>query len=42
MKEIFSSRDLVAKVERSRKLRVDIGRELKKGWVGSMLGEGRD
>jgi hypothetical protein len=40
-KASFSSRDFVAKVERSRKLRVLMGRELKKGWEGRVAGEGR-
>ena len=39
--EIFSSRVLEVKFERSRKFRVDIGKEEKKGWEGSVVGEGR-
>jgi hypothetical protein len=38
---IFSSRDFEAKLERSRKLRVLIGRELKKECVVSVSGVGR-
>ena len=38
---IFSSRDFVLKTVRSRKLSVDIGREEKKGWDGSVTGVGR-
>jgi hypothetical protein len=41
MKDTFSSRDLVEKLARSRKLRVDIGREEKKGCDGSVDGVGR-
>jgi hypothetical protein len=40
MKAIFSSRGLEAKVDRSRKLRVEIGSELKKGLVESVDGVG--
>jgi hypothetical protein len=39
--DIFSSRVLEVKFERSRKFRVDIGKEEKNGWEGSVVGEGR-
>ena len=39
--EIFSSLDLVAKVDRSRKLRVDMGKEEKKACEGRSVGDGR-
>jgi hypothetical protein len=42
MNDTFSSRDLVANVERSRKLSVEIGRELKNGCEGRVLGAGLD
>lgn len=42
IKAIFSSRDLDAKVDRSKKLRVEIGKEEKNGYVGSAVGPGRD
>jgi hypothetical protein len=41
MNEIFSSLDFVLKLERSKKLSVDIGREEKKGCDGSVTGVGR-
>ena len=41
MNEIFSSLVLAVKLERSRKLRVDIGRDEKKGWEGRVDGVGR-
>lgn len=40
MKAIFSSRGLEAKVDRSRKLRVEIESELKNGFVESVDGVG--
>jgi hypothetical protein len=39
--DIFSSRVLEVKFERSRKFSVEIGRDEKKEWVGSVVGEGR-
>lgn len=39
---IFSSRVLEANVDRSRKLSVDIAKEEKKGYVGKLVGPGRD
>lgn len=41
MNEIFSSRVFVVKLERSRKLRVDIGSDEKKGREGRVDGVGR-
>ena len=41
MNDIFSSRVLEVKLDRSRKLRVDIGSELKKGCAGRVAGVGR-
>ena len=41
MNEIFSSRDLAAKVDRSRKLSVEMGREEKNACEGRVVGEGR-
>jgi hypothetical protein len=41
MNEIFSSLVLAVKLERSRKLRVEIGRDEKKGWEGNVDGVGR-
>ncbi len=41
MKDIFSSRVLAVKLERSRKFKVEIGREEKNGWDGRVLGLGR-
>jgi len=38
--DIFSSRDLAAKFERSKKFRVEIGREEKKACVGRVVGLG--
>lgn len=40
MKDIFSSLDLAAKLDRSKKLRVDIGKDEKKGYDGSEAGVG--
>ena len=42
IKAIFSSRGLEAKFDRSRKLRVEIGSELKNGLVESVDGAGRE
>lgn len=41
MKEIFSSRDFAANVDRSKKLRVDIGNDEKNECDGSVAGDGR-
>ena len=41
IKDIFSSRDLVLKLDRSRKFSVDIGSDEKNGWEGSVVGVGR-
>ena len=40
--EIFSSRVFAVKLERSRKFKVEMGREEKKGWVGRVSGVGRE
>ena len=42
MKAIFSSRGLEANVDRSRKLRMEMGSELKNGLVESVDGVGRE
>ena len=41
IKDIFSSLVLDVKFERSRKLRVEMGREEKNGWEGRVAGVGR-
>lgn len=41
MKETFSSRDFEAKVDRSKKFRVEIGNDEKNAWVGIVVGVGR-
>lgn len=40
MKEIFSSRVLAVKLDRSKKFRVEIGRDEKKGSPGKLDGVG--
>jgi hypothetical protein len=42
MNEIFSSRVLAVKLDRSRKFKVEIGREEKKGCDGRVSGVGRE
>ena len=41
IKDIFSSLVLAVKFDRSRKFKVEIGREEKKEWEGSVSGVGR-
>lgn len=41
MNDIFSSLVLAVKLDLSKKLRVEIGREEKKGWEGRVVGVGR-
>lgn len=42
MKDIFSSLVFAVKFDRSRKFKVDIGRDEKKAWEGSVSGVGRE
>jgi hypothetical protein len=42
MKEIFSSRVFAVKLDRSRKFKVEMGSEEKKGWDGRVSGVGRE
>jgi len=41
MNDIFSSLDFAAKLDRSKKLSVEIGNDEKNGWDGRELGVGR-